>query len=80
MFSLGLKHLDYKEDCCACLNQSISSQVTQQYLEMLHVLLCGNERSTEARRKKKEIAFWLALEVIIINNYYIMINVDNIIS
>lgn len=29
VFSLGLEHMDYKEDCCACLNHNINSQVTE---------------------------------------------------
>lgn len=32
LFSLGLKHMDYKEDCCVfmCVKHNINIQVTQQ--------------------------------------------------
>lgn len=33
--------------------------------------MCGKKRSMVASRKKYEATFWLALEVIIINNNYI---------
>lgn len=71
ILSERLNHMDYKEDCCVfiCFKHNINSQVTWQYLELLHVVAHGKERSVEFSRKKQEVAFCLALGffIIIIN-------------